>query len=1116
MLPTNNAATVDALPDRLIEPTTPIDALITPAADPLFWSPKRLGKASAWWGHVPFAHWIVATIRPKLLVELGTHHGVSYAAFCEAVRRQQLDTKCYAVDTWEGDEHAGQRGSAIYGDDVYSDLLKFHDANYGAFSRLLKQTFDGALDHFSNGSIDLLHIDGLHTYEAVSRDFQNWLPKLSRRGVVLFHDTNERGRDFGVWQFWSELTQRYPSFEFLHEHGLGILAVGPEAPEVVQRLCGLDAIATSRVRERFNHLGTRWIGAYREEELTRDAARRNELLEANIQKIASLEARIEVLAEAECASIRQAAALERSVLERDERIGALERSVLERDERIGAIYHTRSWRWTQLARSIMRHILHVKQVFRLAGPAVRLGGGIKKTLYRAVKLYQREGFSGIKRGFRVVASAQQASEAAAEIIDASIRIRDLPRPTNLPAAEVQVDVIIPVYRGVAETKRCIDSVLDSIVENHCLGQIIVIDDRGPEDDMQAYLETLKQDDRLTVLVNEQNQGFVLSVNRGMTYSNTNDVILLNSDTEVSGNWIDRLAAQAYAEPTIATVTPFSNNATICSFPALPGDPNLASGDTVTGLDTAFSQANQGNSVDIPTAVGFCMYIKRAALRQIGLFDAKAFGLGYGEENDFCLRVQAHGGRNILAGDVFVYHVGETSFGATSSPGKARAAQIIRDRYPHYEKAVADWVQQDPARPMRLAAVAARVQRNNRPVVLFMLHDWGGGTEKHALSLAEQLSSNIAVVILKITSGQEGINAALSVIDGDFRFDEIVSAADLKEFVDFIKSFGVTRIHVHHIIGFQDQIQDILLQLGLPYDLTIHDYTLICPRVNLWRPDEGYCGEPDEAGCLACLSCEPKPLSRDIIWWREKGRDLIAHATRVICPSKDVAARMRRYVPEGHYIVVPHEDLSDASSRKVTVPALSSGAPLRIAVLGFLNDQKGRQFLQRCIDEFARANVKISLVVIGDVLGAALMARGNVTLSVTGPYKAFDVDTMIDKYDPHLIFFTQRSPETYSFTLSEGIRSGRPLVVPRIGALTERAQNLQWCWLYDLSDQPSDLVRLFQSIRRSIEANVAPISLNEDGHRHDNEDGQGGNVIPYGRFVGAYSSSAAASRNENSR
>ena len=224
-----------------------IEKLADPGLDPVFWASPRGGVASAWHGHVPFAHWLVMAMRPNLVVELGTHNGTSYAAFCDAVQQGGLSTRCVAVDTWSGDAQSG-----FYGEEVYQDLKAFHDGRYGGFSSLLRSTFDDAVAQFADRSIDLLHIDGVHSYEAVRHDFESWLPKLSDGAVVLFHDIAVRTPGFGVWQLWSELRMSHLSFEFAHEYGLGVLVVGANVADPVRRLCTPgEPLHSDRIRQRF-------------------------------------------------------------------------------------------------------------------------------------------------------------------------------------------------------------------------------------------------------------------------------------------------------------------------------------------------------------------------------------------------------------------------------------------------------------------------------------------------------------------------------------------------------------------------------------------------------------------------------------------------------------------------------------------------------------------------------------------------------------------------------------------------------------------------------------------------------------------------------------------------
>jgi len=190
----------------------------------------RYVPLSAWKEHIPFAFFITAIMEPRKIVELGSFLGASYFAFCQAVKEFKFDTECYAVDTWKGDKHAG-----YYNDDFYQTVIAAN-SYYREFSYLMRMTFDEASELPELDDIDLCHIDGLHTYEAVKHDFDTWLPKMSSKGVMLFHDTSEIRDDFGVWRFWNEVSAQYPSFSFSHGHGLGVLLVGDSVKKDLRRL----------------------------------------------------------------------------------------------------------------------------------------------------------------------------------------------------------------------------------------------------------------------------------------------------------------------------------------------------------------------------------------------------------------------------------------------------------------------------------------------------------------------------------------------------------------------------------------------------------------------------------------------------------------------------------------------------------------------------------------------------------------------------------------------------------------------------------------------------------------------------------------------------------------
>jgi lipopolysaccharide biosynthesis protein/glycosyltransferase involved in cell wall biosynthesis len=252
----------------------------------LFWEPSRHVTPGAWTGHLAAAFWLVKAARPTMFVELGTHSGNSYSAFCQALAQFALPARAFAVDTWRGDEHSG-----FYGDEVFQELHAFNELHFAAFSKLLRSTFDEARSYFPDNSIDLLHIDGLHTYDAVKHDFDTWKSALSASAVVVFHDTNVRERDFGVWKLWQELSETYPSFEFHHSEGLGILGFGPNQSRLLSRLfdLGRDPQASAIVRSIFASRGQAFLSRSQVLDLMDRSATLSGELQAQSHRASALE-----------------------------------------------------------------------------------------------------------------------------------------------------------------------------------------------------------------------------------------------------------------------------------------------------------------------------------------------------------------------------------------------------------------------------------------------------------------------------------------------------------------------------------------------------------------------------------------------------------------------------------------------------------------------------------------------------------------------------------------------------------------------------------------------------------------------------------------------------------
>jgi GT2 family glycosyltransferase len=294
-----------------------------------------------------------------------------------------------------------------------------------------------------------------------------------------------------------------------------------------------------------------------------------------------------------------------------------------------------------------------------------------------------------------------------------------------------IDIIIPVYNAYDDLQRCLDSVLRTAA-SPC--RLILIDDCSPDSRIAGYFAILrgKGDPRLLLLRNDVNLGFVGTVNRAMALGQ-NDVILLNSDTVVTSGWLEKIRRCAASDPQIGTITPFSSNAEICSFPNLCEDNPLQPGMNAEDVNRAVERAAVPLYPDIPTGVGFCMFIRRALLDKIGLFDAETFGLGYGEENDFCMRAVQAGYRNVLCDDTFILHVGNSSFDSKKGALARENMQRLVAKHPNYLKEVTSFIAADPLKPIRDMAYSflnLQGEAGRRPGVLHVLHGRKGGTENH--------------------------------------------------------------------------------------------------------------------------------------------------------------------------------------------------------------------------------------------------------------------------------------------------------------------------------------------------------------------------------------------------
>lgn len=639
----------------------------------------------------------------------------------------------------------------------------------------------------------------------------------------------------------------------------------------------------------------------------------------------------------------------------------------------------------------------------------------------------------------------------------------LPTTAKITAtAATAIDIIIPVYRGLEETRRCLQSVLDATytLTHH----IIVINDASPEPQLTDWLRQLaQQEPRLTLLENETNLGFVATVNRGMELHPTHDVLLLNSDTEVAGNWLDRLHAAAYRQATTGTVTPLSNNATICSYPRFCASNDLPPGFNTAQLDRLCASTLPNASVAIPTAVGFCMYIRRDCLNQTGLFDTENFGKGYGEENDFCMRAHYLGWNHQLALDTFVLHTGGVSFGESKTPREQAAYATMQRLHPEYEALVQSHIQANPAQAARNTLDLARVRLNSLPCILMVTHSLGGGTLRHIRELAHWLHGQaITFTLLPLPNHM----LRLQWLDPHAGYsEEFHWPNDAQTMRDRLRALNVQHIHYHHLLGLNPGLMHLPVDLGTTYDFTAHDYYSACPQISFLLEDQRYCGEQGPQQCASCLAQRPAPTKESIEDWRLRHRHFLTQARYVLAPSHDAARRLQRYFPQAPIRVAPHLDIT--ASPQLPPPKgrrVPSDTHLRIFLLGGLSAGKGGEVMQAVAQAAARAQAPLELHLIG-YPHRPMPLQPHASLTIHGPYEDADLPLLLKRLQPDLVWFPALLPETYSYTLSAALQAGLPIVAPNLGAFIERLSLRPWTWIQPWHTTPDEWLRLFLDIRQ---------------------------------------------------
>jgi GT2 family glycosyltransferase len=613
------------------------------------------------------------------------------------------------------------------------------------------------------------------------------------------------------------------------------------------------------------------------------------------------------------------------------------------------------------------------------------------------------------------------------------------QPVGADGRKRAATIVIPVHDGGAVVLACLDSVLASMPAG---ARILVVDDGSADPDLIAALDDLARERKIALLRHARAFGFPAAANAGIRAAQGRDVVLLNSDTLVPFGWLERLRQAAYASRDIATVTPLSNDASILSYPGPTGTNPRPDQTATTRLDRAAERANGSTLVDIPVGVGFCLYLRRDCLNAVGSFRADVFAQGYGEENDFCLRARRLGWRNVALTGLFVGHVGGASFGGGAAHLRARNSRLVEELHPGYAALVDKYLARDPlAEPRRRIDQLRWRERGRkwRRSAILITHDDGGGVEQRLIHSAQAHDrAGRRSIILRPTETAGG-EPAIAVRDGladDLPNLVYAMPLELSALLRLLRATKPEMTEVHHLAEYPPAVYDLVTQLGVPYDVHIHDYAWFCPRVSLVGAHDRYCGEPDLPDCEACVADNGHFLKEDITVaaLRRRSAALLSAARQVVVPSDDTGLRMRRHFDGLATTTVPHED--DAEISPAIEPRATAGGRATVCVVGGIGVHKGYDVLLACARDAVRRDLDLEFVIVGHTIDdARMLATGRVF--VTGRFEPDEAVGLIAGQNARLGFVASICPETWCLSLGDIWRAGLKAAAFDIGAPAER-------------------------------------------------------------------------------
>lgn len=643
------------------------------------------------------------------------------------------------------------------------------------------------------------------------------------------------------------------------------------------------------------------------------------------------------------------------------------------------------------------------------------------------------------------------------------------------------DVIIPIYNAYDFVGKCVESVINNT--EFTTNKLILIDDKSPDKRIWPLLKKLKSEYKfIDIYQNEENLGFVGTVNKGMRISK-NDVVLLNSDTEVTKNWLKKISECAYSMENVATVTPLSNNATLASVPKMFEANDIPEGYTLDEMADLVENCSNNDYPEIPTGHGFCLYIKREVLNELGLFDVEAYGKGYGEENDFCFRCLDHGYRHLLCDNTYIYHKESQSFSESKLELQKSAAKVLRGRYPTYCDRLDLWNQQRKIEYISNNIAFHLGNNKKHKNILCIIHDWNlnnlGGTTLHLYDLIKNLRKHINFHVLTPEAGGYKLYSYWENTETVIKFPAIQEFhilryfnSDWKLILDnVIKNFKIDLIHIHHLLNNYFDIIDIIEKYKIKTIISLHDYYSVCPLITKMKENKEYCGEYCEKQCDSCLKNTMIYNKGAILNWHNWWLQLLKMCDKIICPSESSKKEILNVYNELKIDVIEHGiDLKHQKSNL----NIENEKVLNVAFIGAIGIHKGSKILNELLYKNRSNKIKVHLFGVFD----GKLPKNSRYFENHGSYKREDLPKLLKENNIKLVCLLSICPETFSYTLSESVACGIPVLGFNIGAIGERILNSNLGWVMDKNSNSKEVLNKILEIKKDYEGyNQKIISLN---------------------------------------